>query len=267
MLYDPNVGATADISLSAPRNPGAFGTTDFLGLNFQRADQKAILEDIAARHQSEPFSYVLTPNVDHVVRLQHSRSDLWPAYRHAWLTLCDSRILARLARKSGLKLPIVTGSDLTAAMFRDVIRPADRIAILGGSEEAVDQLRRAYGLTDVVHHNPPMGFITDDVAVVQATDFLIEAKARYSFLAVGSPQQEILACRVERSGKATGIGLCVGASLEFLTGAQVRAPRFVQRLSLEWLFRLVSQPGRLWRRYLIDGPMIFQIYRNWGRTA
>ncbi|UVO51474.1 WecB/TagA/CpsF family glycosyltransferase [Sphingomonas sp. SUN019] len=265
MLYDPNVAETATVSRTAPAT--AFGTIDFLGLHFRRGEQKDILDHIGGRQQSETFSYVLTPNVDHVVRLQHSRSDLWPVYRRAWLTLCDSRILARLARNSGLQLPIVTGSDLTAALFRDVIRSDDRVAILGGSEEAVEQLRRTYGLTDVVHHNPPMGFIADDAALSHATEFLIDAKARYSFLAVGSPQQEILACRVERSGKATGIGLCVGASLEFLTGGQVRAPRFVQRLSLEWLFRLLSQPGRLWRRYLVDGPMIFQIYRNWGRAA
>ena len=218
---------------------------------------------ISKRGRGEPFAYVVTPNTDHVVRLHHRRSDLWPVYRSAWMTLCDSRILARLARLVGLALPVVPGSDLTVDLFRNVIRDEDRIAILGGDDAMVAELCRKYGLTNVAHHNPPMGFVRETIEVARAIEFLISAHARYSFIAVGSPQQEIIAYHVARSGAATGIGLCVGASLEFLIGRQIRAPRAVQWLGLEWMFRLISSPRRLWRRYLVEGPEIISVFTHW----
>lgn len=238
-------------------------TAQFIDLNFAQRDQDDVLDDVEQRSPLAAFAYIVTPNVDHVVRLQHARSDLWPMYRLAWLTLCDSRILGRLARKAGLNLPIVPGSDLTVAMFCRIIRADDRIAIIGGSAGMIESLRHRFGLNHLLHHNPPMGFILDAAGTQEAVDFAIAARARYTFLAVGSPQQEILAYRIARTGLATGVGLCVGASLLFLTQEHRRAPAIMQRLSMEWLFRLLSDPLRLWRRYLVEGPLIFAILREW----
>ncbi|KMS56394.1 glycosyltransferase [Novosphingobium barchaimii LL02] len=238
-------------------------TSEFIDMKFAWRDQAQVLRDVEQRGADAPFAYIVTPNVDHVVRIQHARSDLWPMYRNAWITLCDSRILGRLAARADMALPIVPGSDLTVALFREVIRPDDRIAVIGGSSGAIDKLRQTFGLTNLAHHNPPMGFIHDAGATQDAEQFAIEARARYTFIAVGSPQQEILAYRIGRTGQATGVGLCVGASLQFLTDEQTRAPRIVQRMCMEWLFRLLSDPKRLWRRYLVEGPLIFEIARQW----
>lgn len=251
-----------------PADPPAVAeTARFLGFDFQQSDAAAVLDKIATRRPDLPFAYVVTPNVDHVVRLERIRSDLWPAYRRAWLTLCDSRILARLADSAGVHLPVVPGSDLTAALFEKVIAPTDKVAILGGSPAMIAEICRRYKLSNVQHYNPPMGFIHNAHERGRAISFLIEARARYSLLAVGSPQQEILAWKVQASGAATGIGLCVGASLEFLSSEKTRAPRMIQRLSLEWLYRLAQEPRRMWRRYLVDGPQIFAIVQHWRRTA
>lgn len=243
------------------------GLVEFLDLGFTRMDMAEAIEAIVARPSSAPFSYIVTPNVDHVVRLQRRRSDLWPAYRGAWMTLCDSRILARMAKAVGRDLPVVTGSDLTAALFEHRICADDRIAILGGSEDMVLRIAERFALRDVRHHNPPMGFIRDAKEVARAVRFVVEAQARYVFLAVGSPQQEIIARRVSRTRSARGVGFCVGAGLEFLTGDQERAPRVMQQMSLEWLYRLGCDPQRLWRRYLIDGPQIFRIHQTWRRMS
>jgi len=249
--------------------PTAWPTPDrrieFVDMAFTASDAALVLDAIATRAADAPFAYVVTPNVDHIVRLQLQRSDLWPAYRAAWMSLCDSRILARLARMMDFTLPVVTGSDLTRQMFEQVVRPTDRISILGGDPTLIAQLSARYGLRDVRHYNPPMGFIHDPVEVTRAARFLIETHARYHFLAVGSPQQEILAHRVGQAGGATGIALCVGASLDFLTGVQERAPLAMQRMGLEWLFRLCAQPRRMWKRYLVDGPSIFPIAQRWRR--
>ncbi|QXQ08482.1 WecB/TagA/CpsF family glycosyltransferase [Sphingosinicellaceae bacterium] len=242
-------------------------TARFLGFSFHNADAGAVVETLASRPIDAPFAYIVTPNVDHVVRLERIRSDLWPAYRRAWITLCDSRILGRLAASAGVTLPIIPGSDLTAAVLEHVVRPDDRIAVVGGSAAMIDGIRDRYGLTNLVHYNPPMGFIHSALERAHAIGFLIDAKARFSFLAVGSPQQEILAYQVARSGVATGIGLCVGASLQFLTNEKSRAPQVVQSLALEWLYRLVVEPRRMWRRYLVDGPHIFAIFQQWRRST
>jgi N-acetylglucosaminyldiphosphoundecaprenol N-acetyl-beta-D-mannosaminyltransferase len=103
-----------------------------------------------------------------------------------------------------------------------------------------------------------MGFIMKLEAVEECLHFVEQASPfRFCFLAVGSPQQEMLAALLRQRGIARGLALCVGASLNFLTGTERRAPLWVQKLSLEWLYRLAQNPRRLWVRYLVRGPRIF----------
>lgn len=258
-------------SAASPRSvrsaPLRHADVEFLELDFTPIDLARALETVLERPASAPFRYVVTPNVDHVVRLLRRRSDLWPAYRDAWMTLCDSRILARLAHGDGRELPVVTGSDLTLKLFEQGIAPDDTVAILGGSEATVARIVERFGLRNVRHYNPPMGFIRDPWETARAVRFVVDARARYSFLAVGSPQQEIVARGVAKARGAQGIGFCIGASLEFLSGEQERAPAVLQQMSLEWFFRLCSNPQRMWRRYLIEGPQIFRIHQAWRRRA
>lgn len=251
----------------ANRNSRFGPGVSFLDVGFTSLGNASVLEAVSRRPPGAPFNYIVTPNVDHVVRLQRSRSDLWPMYRAAWMTLCDSRILALMARRVGCSLPVLPGSDLTQAMLERVVRPEDKIAIVGGSVGDIRKLAARYDLHNVHHYNPPMGFINHPAEVRRAVDFVVQTGARYTLLAVGSPQQEILAYRIKLAGGGKGIGFCIGASLDFLTGVQKRAPLMMRMLALEWLHRLATNPGRMWRRYLYEGPMIFQIMRDWKRNA
>jgi exopolysaccharide biosynthesis WecB/TagA/CpsF family protein len=76
-------------------------------------------------------------------------------------------------------------------------------------------------------------------------------------LAVGCPQQEILAKALQSRGRARGLALCIGASINFLTGGERRAPKWIQHAGFEWLYRLLNDPTRLAKRYLVRGPRIF----------
>ena len=78
--------------------------------------------------------------------------------------------------------------------------------------------------------------------------------------------QEILAKLIHTQGHAVGIGLCVGASIDFLSGSRKRAPQWMQQSRLEWLFRLLDEPQKLWRRYLVEGPKIFKIWMTWRKS-
>jgi exopolysaccharide biosynthesis WecB/TagA/CpsF family protein len=135
--------------------------------------------------------------------------------------------------------------------------------VIGGSTEQAGQIAAKYGLTNVRHHNPPMGFIKDPAAVEACLQFVESASPfRFCFLAVGSPQQEAIAQLLRARGTARGLALCIGASLNFITGLEKRAPLWMQRMALEWLYRLLQNPRRLARRYLIRGPRIFAHLRR-----
>lgn len=219
--------------------------------------------EVAARFGSDRFGFVVTPNVDHMIRCQEDTA-FRSRYASADFALLDSHFAARLLRlMKGLRLPVCTGSDLTAALFRRVIAPDDRVVLVGGTAEQAAQIAALFGLRNMRHMNPPMGFIMKLEAVEDCLSFIEQASPfRFCFLAVGSPQQEMLAALLRQRGSARGLALCIGASLNFLTGRERRAPLWMQRLSLEWLYRLAQDPRRLWVRYLVRGPRIFGYLRQ-----
>ena len=235
---------------------------DFLDLTFDRLTFSQVKDRLRAVTAETPYGYIVTPNVDHMVRLS-SEPELRPLYRSADLCLCDSRILRFLARLAGIDLPLVAGSDLSASLFDEVIEPGDRIAIVGSTPAFLERLRARYPGVEFLHHVPPMGLRTNAAARSEAAAFLASAKARFGFVTVGSPQQEMIASEAGGRPGAGGIALCIGAGLEFLTGDQKRAPRQLQMAGLDWAHRLATNPRRLWRRYLVEGPRIFAIYLAW----
>lgn len=243
-----------------PSDPGAEPRVRLLGLEFEQLDVSGALALLATRPAAEPFGYLVTPNADHLVRLAREPDRYGPLYRDAAWRLMDSRVVARLARVMGLPSPpVAPGSDLTARLLAEVVQRDDRIAMLGGSAATAAALEERFGLTALMHHDPPMGFDADPAAFACAVDFVAGAQARFCFLCVGSPRQEAVARAVLAKGGATGVALCVGASLLFLSGDERRAPGLVQRAGLEWAWRLAQDPKRLARRYLVDNPAILSM--------
>jgi N-acetylglucosaminyldiphosphoundecaprenol N-acetyl-beta-D-mannosaminyltransferase len=230
-----------------------------LGLDFANLGPEAAATWIATRPETAPFGYVVTPNADHFVRLARDPT-LLPVYENAALRLLDSRVVAGVARLLGLRAPpVATGSDTAAALLSQHLRPGERITIVGLPSPAVAALAEKCRLVPPFHTNPPMGFEHDPAAFQAAVDFVLAHPARFIFLAVGSPRQERLAAAIAATGLATGTGLCFGAALEFLAGTKRRAPVWMQRAGLEWLARLIGDPRRLGRRYLIDCPAVFRL--------
>lgn len=213
---------------------------------------------VAASFGHERYSYAVTPNVDHLIRL-HEDVAFRALYADAGFVLLDSRFLSHVLRVTkGVRLPVCAGSDLVARLFADVIHRDDPLVLIGGSIEQARELTERHGLTRLAYHNPSMGFIHDPDAVEDCLRF-IEAHSpfRFCLLAVGSPQQEIIARHLKQRGHARGLALCIGASVNFITGTQKRAPRWLQRSGLEWVYRLLQEPDRLARRYLVRGPRVF----------
>jgi len=241
------------------RQPEAKPLITLLGLAFDDLDVAAAAASIAARPAQAPFGYVVTPNADHLVRLNRNPS-LRAIYREAALCLLDSRVVASFSRVLGLPVPAVaTGSDLTEHLLAHHLKPGERVTIVGLSPDWLPALVDRCGLAPPAHYYPPMGFDRDPVAFAKTIAFVRANPARFIFLAVGSPRQEKLAAALAADGDITGTGLCIGASLEFLAGACRRAPPVMRRLNLEWLFRFATNPRKLFRRYVIDSPVVIAL--------
>lgn len=244
-------------------NPSAPESTrqraKILGLHFDSFDVERLVTFARDRPSDQPFAYITTPNVDHVVRLwtENYPDEIRTAYREADVTVCDSKVLALLARWRGVHLTMASGSDVIARLLEAEQGSTDPMVLIGGDESAVAVLKARFGLSDLIQHIPPMGLLHNDAALSEAARFIRDHPARYVFIAVGSPQQEIIALRAKQFGSITGIGLCIGASIDYLTGKAHRAPRLLRMLALEWLYRLIREPRRLWRRYLVRSPKIF----------
>ena len=245
-------------------NPRSY---DFMGAIFDPLTPIQTLQRAKWMTTGHSFRYVVTPNVDHLVRLSKEPEVYRPLYEASWLSVCDSRILEALAHFSGLPLTAVPGSDLTQQIFDNIITAKDPITVIGADREIVNRIKAMYGLTKVNHHMPPMGLRRKPDAVADCAKFIADNPARYVFICVGSPQQEMVAKACLDRGDCVGLGLCVGASLDFIGGRVKRAPIWMRMMRLEWLHRLASEPKRLWKRYLLEGPRIFAIWAKWMITS
>lgn len=228
--------------------------TRFMTIDFAGEDRPAMLDHVTGMARGA-YGYVVTPNVDHVIKLMDGRVPR-EVYDGADLKICDSRILSHLAGLRGVRLPVYPGSDLTADLLASTGAEGLVIAVFGPDRAAFDDLAARYPRQTLRWIDAPM--LTPGTpgwtAAVQAA-----ADAEWDVLlaCVSFPKQEQFAHALRAAGRKTGVALCVGASVDFLTGRQQRAPRIVQQLSLEWLHRLLSQPRRMFRRYVIEGPAIF----------
>ena len=228
--------------------------TRFMTLDFADGDRPALLARVAAMARG-PYGYVVTPNVDHVIKLMDGRVEP-EVYGGAALKVCDSRILAHLARLRGKRLPVYPGSDMTADLLASPLAEGLTIGVFGPDRAAFDDLAGRYPARRFSFIEAPM-LTPGTPGWIAAVDRAARADWDVLLACISFPKQERFAHALRAAGRETGVTLCVGASVDFLTGRQQRAPRLYQRLSLEWLHRLMTQPRRMFRRYVIEGPAIF----------
>lgn len=231
----------------------------FLGVFFDCVEQSAVISLLQERRTGDTFRYVVTPNVDHIVRLA-AQPAMLAQYQQAWLCLCDSRPVQLLSKTVARPLTHVTGSDLTRAIFQQVLARGDRVTLIVAHDGIATALVRQYPDVSFRWHVPPMGLLGNPDALQAAAKFIVDHPARFVFVAVGSPQSELIVVRAQESGQARGTALCVGASLEFITGDRSRAPAWMTRSGIEWTHRIATEPRRLWKRYVFSVPPLIKLY-------
>ncbi len=216
--------------------------------------------------------YVVTPNVDHAVMLQ-DHPGLRSAYDHAGLVLADGFPVVLASRLLGKKLPErVAGSDLVPAVFAaaDPKRPL-RTFLLGAGPgvavRAAEKIRTQWNGVEIVDtYSPPFGFEKDEREQAHILGLIKAANPDLLVVGLGAPKQELWVSQ-QRGNLACSVALCVGATIDFLAGEKSRAPRWIQHLCLEWLYRLAGEPKRLFARYAKDAWIFPQlVWREWRST-
>ncbi|MGE0708815.1 MAG: WecB/TagA/CpsF family glycosyltransferase [Planctomycetota bacterium] len=226
------------------------------------------LERISALVAADRRALVVTPNVDHLVRLERDVA-FRAAYAAADLVLADGVPLLWACRLLGRPLRAkVSGSDLLPAYAELAAARGHRLYFLGGRPGAAVRAAqvlaaRHAGLQVVGIDVPPVGFERDprlDGAVMARVR---AARPDVLFVGLGSPKQELWLAE-RRLELEVPVSIGVGGAFEMVAGLVPRAPRWMQRVGLEWAWRLAREPRRLWRRYLLEDPRFFAlVFAQW----
>jgi len=218
-----------------------------------------------------PHRYVVTPNADHTVMLQNSAA-FREAYAHASLVLADGMPVVLASRLLRRPLPErVTGADLVPALFSAANAQRRLTAYLlgaapGVADRAAANIHARWPHVHVVGtDSPPFGFENDPAETARILARIDAARPNLLIVGLGAPKQELWVAE-HRDQIAANVSLCVGATIDFLAGEVRRAPRWMQRCGLEWFYRLLRQPRRLFKRYAKDARVFPRlVWREWRR--
>lgn len=211
-----------------------------------------------------------TPNVDHVVQAEEDQA-LRAAYEDADLRLADGTPIVWASwLLGGPILEKISGSDLTMPLLRLAEARGWRVYLFGGGSGVGEQaaLRcldrhprlRIVGVDDTV-----VSLDQGDPSFEAICDRIRQTHAQLVLVALGCPKQEIWIHRARRVLPSVAF-VGVGSSLDYIAGTLTRAPRWMSRVGLEWLFRLLTEPRRLWRRYLLRDPRFLGVLLRSARA-
>ncbi|MDZ7711576.1 MAG: WecB/TagA/CpsF family glycosyltransferase [Roseovarius sp.] len=215
-------------------------------------DRAALEAEVARRLAAREGFALATVNLDHMVKLRHD-----PAFRAAYarhdLIVADGNPIVWLSRLARRPVGLVPGSDMVVPLARAAQAAGASVALVGGTEASLRGaserlMAQVPGLRIVAQIAPPMGFDSSGAQGAEVIEALGASGAGLCLLALGAPKQEIFAARAHAALPHLGLA-GIGAGLDFLSGAQRRAPLWMRRLALEWLWRMLLQPRRLIPRY------------------
>ncbi|MAS43512.1 MAG: glycosyltransferase [Rhodobacteraceae bacterium] len=215
-------------------------------------DKAATLAEAEARLRDGRGFALATINLDHLTKLRRDRA-FAEAYLAQDMVVADGNPIVWLSALAGKPTGLVPGSELVDPLAAICARIGAPLAMLGTTEAALaaaeaELVRRHPGLRVAAAISPPMGFDPASAAADECIDRIEASGARLCLLALGAPKQEILAARAR--GRAPGIGfVSVGAGVDFVAGTQKRAPVWARRAKMEWAWRMLSDPRRLFKRY------------------
>lgn len=227
------------------------------------------LDAIDSLIKEDNCSYVVTPNVDHIVQLEKDE-ELKRVYENASLILTDGKPLIWIS--NWYKTPIkekISGSDLFPRVCDLAAKKGYTMYLLGAAEGVADKaaknlMNKYKGLNIVGTYSPPFGFEKDKLELKKIERQIQEVHPDILIVGLGCPKQEkYMYHHCKELDVPISFGL--GASIDFEAGNIKRAPRWMSEHGVEWLYRITQDPKRLAKRYLVDDMKIIRIARKYRR--
>lgn len=209
---------------------------------------------------------LVTPNIDHLVKMQRDR-DFYRICRDAEWVVCDSRVLRLLTapRRRSIREAIPGSSFFTSYYMYHRDDPDCRIFLLGAAPGVADKARErinaAVGREIVVGaHSPSFGFEKNEEECRAIAEIVNRSGANVVLVGVGAPKQEKWIDGWKALMPGVRLWMALGATIDFEAGNIRRAPRLWQKMGMEWFYRFICEPKRLFRRYFVDDPVFFIYY-------
>ena len=206
---------------------------------------------------------LITPNVDHLVKLQKDPG-FYSCYQQADWVVCDSKILYLCSKLLRRHVPeTIPGSSFFTSYYQyHKDDPDCRIFLLGAMDGVADKARNrinaAVGREIVVGAlSPSFGFESKPDECRHIYDVINHCGANVVLVGVGAPKQEKWIFAHKDMMPGVKLWMALGATIDFEAGNIKRAPAIFQKLALEWFYRLIKEPRRMFRRYIIDDMRFF----------
>ncbi|MFT3852376.1 MAG: WecB/TagA/CpsF family glycosyltransferase [Ilumatobacteraceae bacterium] len=231
-------------------------------------------DGIADRLPTGRRALVVTPNVDHIVHLAHDGDAVVDRLvdSAAWV-VPDGQPVVWASRLLGTPLAArIAGSTVVSELWPRLLAAGRRVLVVAANERTASLVAADTGDTAssiVAPFIDPNDRPAFEAFVERCVSAILDTGAEYVFVAIGFPRREHLIAalfdRLPADGRCP-IVLAVGASFEMHYGFVRRAPQWVQRIGMEWLYRFVQEPRRLFRRYFVDDTRFASVvWREWRR--
>lgn len=207
--------------------------------------------------------YVVTPNSDIVVKMQDDE-ELKEICNKADLILTDGQIVVKLSRYLGNPIKErVCMTDFVWDVFDLAIEKDYKVFLFGGKEDVLSKAtenikRRLPQLNIVDSYSPPFGFEEDEIKLEEANRKIKESNADILIVFLGCPKQEKFIYH-NKDKYQVPVSITMGGCVDFMAGGVKRAPLWMQNVGLEWFYRFLQEPKRMFRRYFIDDIRIFKL--------
>ena len=208
-------------------------------------------------------SYIVAINVDVVMKIENDEY-LKKVTDHADMVLVDGKPLVWIAKWHHHPVKAkVSGSDLVPKLCEVAAKKGYTIFILGGKEGIADKAKQNLerdlpGIHVVGTYAPPLGFENDKQELEKINEMINAVSPDFLIVCFGCPKQEKWIYENYAKYNAT-VSVCAGATVDFLAGNVNRAPRWMSDHGLEWLYRFMQEPKRLFKRYFIDDMKILKL--------
>lgn len=235
----------------------------FLNTEVDNLTMEEAVEKIEQLILDKKPSYVVTPNVDHIVKLEND-TEFQEVYKEADLILTDGMPLIWISKFKGTRIKEkVSGSDMFPKVCELAAEKGYKVFLLGAAEgvaaTAAKNLQDKYkGLNIVGTYSPSYGFEKNEYEIEEIIKKINKVKPDILAVGLGAPKQEKFLYKY-RNQLNVPISLAIGASIDFEAGNIERAPKWMQNIGAEWFYRLLKEPKRMFKRYLIDDLNILKI--------